>query len=95
MRSVGQLKTDDFALVGSVLGAVLTTAVFLRRLPIWLTVSSGAALGIDGGILTHLIVNKREQRPNAMIEELKSSYPLKKEVEQVAAGEGDKVLKGQ
>ena len=90
-----QLQTDDYALTGSVLGALLTTTLFLRRLPIWLTIISGLALGIDGGILTHLIVHKSNGSPNAMIAEIKESYPLKADAEAIAAGDGDKVIKGQ
>lgn len=72
-NKVAKIKVDDFTKVGSVLGALVATTLFYRRASLLAAIPGGAALGIGGGVIAHLIVNKSEKGPNAMVEELKSS----------------------
>lgn len=86
------------ARTGGLLGSLVTTTVFLRRARPTYTIIGGAALGVAGGVLTHVVQSfggHEQVTPNAMIEEAKEAMPMKRTMEEVKDGKAEKVLKGQ
>jgi len=86
--NVGQVRTDDYSTIGAVVGGVTSAAILYGRVPLLLSaVPGGAALGIAGGVLTHLaksLVSKEEISVGMMVEEAKEGLPLKKVAEEKA-----------
>ena len=79
------------------IGALLTTTVFLRRASVFSTMLGGGALGIAGGVLVHVAQSRRDGSalsPDAMIAEIKEGPPAGKLVKDVQT-KPEEVLKGQ
>ncbi|ORY66784.1 hypothetical protein BCR35DRAFT_282829 [Leucosporidium creatinivorum] len=69
-----QRREDDYAFIGGALGALTSTAILLRRVPIPWTLTGGAALGVAGGVLTHLSKLTREgknEKVNEWVDKVK------------------------
>lgn len=56
-----QVRVDDFSKVGALLGALITTTIFLKRTSYVNNIFGGAALGIGGGVATHTIKMMQEE----------------------------------
>ncbi|KAL1412098.1 hypothetical protein Q8F55_003095 [Vanrija albida] len=72
-RNRGQVRTDDYSVIGSVLGAIVTPTIFLNRAPLPMLVLGGASLGLGAGVWTHIIqsLTKGEDvSPDAMVPEV-------------------------
>lgn len=59
--NVTQVRVDDYSKIGAVLGALLTTTIFLRRASILNNAFGGAALGVAGGTITHIVKMLQEE----------------------------------
>ncbi|EIW71364.1 hypothetical protein TREMEDRAFT_28036 [Tremella mesenterica DSM 1558] len=71
----GQLRCDDYSIIGASLGAIVTPAILLRRAPLPTLVFGGASLGLGMGTLTHIIKSFTEGedvRPEGMV---RSPFP--------------------
>lgn len=68
-----KVKQDDMHLIGSVVGALLTPALFLRRVGLVNGLLGGAGIGGAGGILTYMFqkegVQGVEKRGKEVLEE--------------------------
>ncbi|PWN94136.1 hypothetical protein FA10DRAFT_270955 [Acaromyces ingoldii] len=68
-----KVKQDDMHLIGSVVGALLTPALFLRRVGLVNGLLGGAGIGSAGGILTYMFqkegVEGVEKRGKEVLEE--------------------------
>ena len=63
---------DDYSKVGAVLGALLTKTIFWKRASIFNNIAGGAALGIGGGVLTHVVQMFQAGGTKAVEAEVKS-----------------------
>ncbi|KAL8277968.1 hypothetical protein RQP46_009600 [Phenoliferia psychrophenolica] len=73
--NVGQRRVDDYSVIGAVLGAIVTATIFLKRAPIPYLIAGGAAFGVAGGVITHVVKNYKDgtaQGVAGMVEEAKS-----------------------
>ncbi|CAL8462866.1 g2400 [Coccomyxa elongata] len=69
--NAGQNRTDKFAAISGLVGAVATAGLLDTRNPRLLL--GGAAAGAAMGVLAHVATYREEAgRPNAMLEEIKS-----------------------
>jgi len=51
----GQIRTDDYSIIGAAVGALAGPAIFLRRAPTVTLVLGGAAIGLGAGVWTHIV----------------------------------------
>jgi len=70
-----QVRVDDYSKVGALLGALLTTTVFLKRAPLVWNLAGGAALGVAGGVITHTVQMIQEQGAEKAAKEAKDALP--------------------
>ncbi|TXT07405.1 hypothetical protein VHUM_03125 [Vanrija humicola] len=78
-RNKTQVRTDDYSIIGSVLGAIITPTIFLNRAPIASLVIGGASLGLGAGVWTHIIqsfTTGEEVAPAAMVSWLSADLAL-------------------
>lgn len=86
-HNAGQVRTDDYSIIGAALGMLLTPAIFLKRAPLIQLVAGGAALGLGGGVWVHLfksLAKGEEIKPEGMV----SSGLLRWRRRGVGLGEG-------
>lgn len=67
-----KVRVDDYSKVGALLGALITTTVFYRRASIVNNLAGGAALGIGGGVITHIIQSFQSGGSKAVEDEVQS-----------------------
>lgn len=66
----GQVRADDYSIIGAALGMLLSPAIFLKRANIVTLVAGGAAIGLGGGVWAHLaksLTKGEEVKPEAMV----------------------------
>ncbi|KAJ9110201.1 hypothetical protein QFC20_003053 [Naganishia adeliensis] len=61
-RLVTQVRSDDYSLIGSVLGSLVITTIFYKRASIINNILGGSLLGMSAGVYAHLIQEWREGR---------------------------------
>jgi hypothetical protein len=69
-RSTTQVRTDDFSMIGATMGALLTSAIFLKRAPLPYLLLGGASIGLGAGVWVHLAQAYKEGndvRPEGMV----------------------------
>jgi hypothetical protein len=67
-----QVRVDDYSKVGALLGALITTTIFYKRARLINNLAGGAALGIGGGVLTHMFQLFKDGGSAAVEAEVKS-----------------------
>lgn len=67
-----QVRVDDYTKVGALLGALITTTVFYKRARLINNLAGGAALGIAGGVLTHVAQLAQSGGSQAVAEEVQA-----------------------
>ncbi|KAJ9109740.1 hypothetical protein QFC19_001970 [Naganishia cerealis] len=55
-----QIRSDDYSLIGSVLGSLVVTTIFYKRASIINNILGGSLLGMSAGVYAHLIQEWRE-----------------------------------
>ncbi|CAD6588098.1 MAG: hypothetical protein CYPHOPRED_004266 [Cyphobasidiales sp. Tagirdzhanova-0007] len=70
-----QVRVDDYSKVGAILGALITTTIFLRRASLVNNILGGATLGIVGGIITHTAQMVREQGAEGAAKDAQRALP--------------------
>ena len=72
-----QVRTDDYSVIGAVLGALITPAIFLKRAPLPMLVVGGASLGLGAGVWAHLgksLSEGKQVKPEGMVRSGEPSY---------------------
>ncbi|GAA95377.1 uncharacterized protein L969DRAFT_45689 [Mixia osmundae IAM 14324] len=86
-----QAQVDDWTLIGSIIGSLLTTTLFMRRANVLYCLLGGASLGAGGGVLTHMYQTYGLQ---GSIEAVQEGPPGGKIIDDLQSGKADEVLKG-
>lgn len=71
--NAGQIRTDDYSLIGAALTGIAVPALLLRRAPLPSLVLGGASIGLGVGVWTHLVQalgGGEDVRPEGMVGEV-------------------------
>ncbi|KAL7008900.1 hypothetical protein EMMF5_001647 [Cystobasidiomycetes sp. EMM_F5] len=74
-NNVTQVRVDDYSKVGALLGALITTTIFLKRASLPYTILGGASLGIAGGTVTHVVRMAQEEGAKATAKKQADALP--------------------
>jgi len=78
--NAGQVRTDDYSLIGAAIAAILVPAMFLRRAPLPDLVLGGAAIGLGAGVWTHTVQAMQEGedvRPEGMVGDFTTQFEVR------------------
>lgn len=79
------------------MGALTTAGLTYSRVALLSSIPGGAALGVAGGVLTHIsqsLARKESLNPEMMLEEAKEAAPLKKTAREIRDGKAADVVDG-